>query len=217
MELETIFLDSKWLILTELSHRKLSPTELAKKTGTTIANISTQLRLLEALDFVKSERLSNVGKGQPRKLFSLKKEFAYVVLCTNTVAGKKLFKINDEEKYFFSVWMMSDQVPPFVMMKFYLDNMKKLEDAVSIGFLGKNGKEIELVIVHPNPESLYYINQINLEHDNKQYNFKVHVHKKEDFLSGIDKKEDYFISLVKKAFILLDKESILSKTKKGAK
>ena len=90
MEIETIFSESKWKILTELSQGSLSPSELAKKTGTSLANISTQVRLLEALGFIDKKKLINRAKGEPRKIYSLKKEFAYMILGTKTVMGKKM-------------------------------------------------------------------------------------------------------------------------------
>src|SRR3990172_2029627 len=101
MDIESIFFDSKWSILTELSHAPMSPSELAQKTGTSLANISTQLRLLEALDFIEKERLTNTAKGKPRKLYSLKKEFAYLVLGTRSAIGKKMIKLDSETMPFF--------------------------------------------------------------------------------------------------------------------
>jgi len=133
MELESIFTDSKWRIITELSHNSLSPTNLAKKTGTSLPNISTQLKLLEALDFVEKNKLNNVGKGNPRKIYSLKKEFAYVIVGTKNAVGKRMIKLNSDSKFFFSSLLISEQKAGYLLVKlffvifFYLKSSTKLK------------------------------------------------------------------------------------------
>ncbi|HLD97559.1 MAG TPA: helix-turn-helix domain-containing protein [Candidatus Nanoarchaeia archaeon] len=94
MELATLFTEQRWNILKHLSDEKLSPLQLANITNTTIANISQQLRLLEAANLIKKERLPNRDKGQPRTLFSLSEDYAYLILITDKFAGKKLVKLS---------------------------------------------------------------------------------------------------------------------------
>ena len=60
MELETLFTEQKWNILKSLSEGKFSPLQLANRSNTTIANISQQLRLLEAAELVKKEKIKNI-------------------------------------------------------------------------------------------------------------------------------------------------------------
>ena len=63
MELATLFTEQKWNIIKSLSLGKFSPLQLAQRSDTTMANISQQLRLLEAASLVKKENcgLLNVG------------------------------------------------------------------------------------------------------------------------------------------------------------
>ncbi len=215
MEIESIFVNSKWRILTELSHNSLSPTALAKKTGTSIANISTQLRLLEALDFIGKEKLSNVGKGEPRKLYSLKKEFAYLILATKSVIGKKMFKLDEESMMFVSVWMISDSQAPYLLMKLYFNHEALLKDSISIGYLGMRGEELEIVIVHEQPNQVHGLNEKYVTRNDKTYKVKAHVHSMHDFENGVKNKDEYFTSIIKKVFIIKDKDNFLSKLKKG--
>ena len=53
-----MFTEQKWNILQCLSKDKFSPIQLAEKLNTTMANISQQLRLLEAANLVKKEKIS---------------------------------------------------------------------------------------------------------------------------------------------------------------
>ena len=64
MDYGTILTDSKWNIIKELSEKEQTPTELADKTKTTLANISQQLRLLEAYGIVKKERTESSKKPE---------------------------------------------------------------------------------------------------------------------------------------------------------
>ena len=76
MELEPMFTEQKWNILKCLSEEKYSPLQLAEKLDTTMANISQQLRLLEAANLVKKKKIKNRDKGKPRTLFSLTDDYA---------------------------------------------------------------------------------------------------------------------------------------------
>ena len=99
MELETLLIGSKWQIIEQLTKKKQSPLELAKKLGTTIANISQQLRLLELGNIVKKEKTGASGLGKPKTLFSLKQEFAYIIIASDKKADKKLITLTKKEKY----------------------------------------------------------------------------------------------------------------------
>ena len=95
MELEPMFTQQKWNILKCLSEEKLSPLQLAEKLDTTMANISQQLRLLEAANLVKKEKIRNRDNGKPRSLFSLREDCAYLIPTMQKFANKKLLKVSD--------------------------------------------------------------------------------------------------------------------------
>ncbi len=217
MDLESVFTDSKWNILAELSHGSLSPTELANKTGTSVANISTQIRLLEALDFIEKEKLNNVGKGEPRKLFSLKKEFCYLILGTKFAVGKKMIRLDDENMPFFTSLMINDPMVSYIIMKLFLDHENIIKESLAIGYVSCKNEEVEILLISQTPSSFYHLNEKHIIRNNRTFKIKAHVHTKEALQSGINNKEEYFISLIKKVYILLDKENILAKLKKGGK
>lgn len=88
MELEPLFTSTKWEILQALARRPQSPLQIADMLGTSIANISMQIRLLEASGLVVKERTGESEAGKPRFLYSLRQEFAYVVLASHNGAFK---------------------------------------------------------------------------------------------------------------------------------
>ena len=109
MELETMFTEQKWNILKCLSNEKFSPLQLAEKLNTSMANISQQLRLLEATNLVKKEKIKNRDKGKPRALFSLTSDYAYLISAMNSFANKKLLKPTPHQKIVLKIWFIEDQ------------------------------------------------------------------------------------------------------------
>jgi DNA-binding transcriptional ArsR family regulator len=104
MDQETLFTASKWQILKLLSEQPLSPIELAARSNTSVANISQQLRLLEMAGLVKSERIPNREKGQPRILYSLAGNHSFLIAATNDFVEKKLLKLSSYNKAILRIW-----------------------------------------------------------------------------------------------------------------
>ena len=104
MDQSTLFTTSKWDLLQVLSDGEASPIELARKSRTSLANISQQLRLLELAGFVKSRRISNRDKGKPRVVYSLTDEFAFIVVAASRFVEKKFIKLSPPQKATLRCW-----------------------------------------------------------------------------------------------------------------
>lgn len=104
-----MFSEQKWNILKCLSHEKLSPLQLAERLNTTMANISQQLRLLEAANLVKKEKIKNRDRGKPRALFSLSEDFVYLIPAMNSFADKKLLHATTHHKTILKIWFLKNQ------------------------------------------------------------------------------------------------------------
>ena len=98
MDLETLLTGTKWDIIELLAQSKFSPSELAKKLNTTIANISQQLRLLQTAGLIKKKRTGSGKPGKPRMLFSLSNNYAFVIVFSDGFSEKKLVSISDKER-----------------------------------------------------------------------------------------------------------------------
>src|SRR3989338_1324085 len=110
MEIETMFTDQRWNILKAISNEPLSPLQLSEKLNTTIANISQQLKLLEAMNLVKKEKIRNRDKGKPRTLFSLNGEYALLVPTTMHFAEKKLVHLTPHQKTIMRIWFLPQEL-----------------------------------------------------------------------------------------------------------
>lgn len=209
MEIESILTESKWKILAELSHSPLSPKELAKKTNTTIANISTQVRLLEALGFVEKSSVAK-APSKARKLYTLKKEFCYIILGTRTVIGKRMLS---NDLFFFKAMMINDKNAGSLMIKLFCANEEDFRDA-TFGYISLDDETFELLIISNEPEKFEHLNNEKLSWNKSSYNIKAHIHKAGDFEAGFYRRNEYFLSLIKKVLILQDNE-FLTRLKKG--
>jgi hypothetical protein len=206
MDIESLFSESKWDIISSLAHDDLSPSQLADITKTSPANISTQLRLLQAMDIVESERLNNVGKGEARKQYSLKKDFAYLVLASKTSVGKKLIRLDGDIAPFFIFWMITDSKTTLELMKYYCKHEKTLKKCDAWGYLGKHEDKYELLVIHKEPEKI--------KHTLNKENFFIRVHHLDEVKHGLEKNDDYFISLVKRVSIVFDNVELIKLKKR---
>jgi len=151
MELELLFSDQKWNILRSLSEGKFSPLQLAEKLNTTIANISQQMRLLEAANLVKKEKVRNRDKGKPRTLFSLSDDCAYLIPTMNDFAAKKLLKVNDHHRIILRIWFLENPELHPQLERFYW-KIEPLIEKVSAILINSDSKDI--IVISDNPSEI---------------------------------------------------------------
>ena len=104
MDHETLYTASKWDILKHLEREPHSPLELAKLCGTSIANVSQQLRLLDMAGLVTSERIPNRDKGKPRVLYRLAGHYSYLIATSGDFVDKKLLPLSEINKVIMRIW-----------------------------------------------------------------------------------------------------------------
>ncbi len=145
MELETLFTQQKWNILSALSESKHSPLQLADRTNTTIANISQQLRLLEAAHLIKKEKVRNRDKGKPRTLFSLSNDYAYIISAIDGFADKKLLKLDNFHKLLFKTWFFEDPELQYCTEKFLWGIERHIRD-IDLIAIKPTGEKMNIVV-----------------------------------------------------------------------
>ena len=146
MELDLFFSNSKWDILSELAKEPRSPMQLAKVFDTSIANISQQLRLMEAMNLVAKTKIQNKEKGKPRMQYSIKNELIYLVRLGKNFAKKEFLEPEPFNTFTFNVLATQSKKDQFYLMKFFWENSEVLANA-SIGLFKNNDETIELFVV----------------------------------------------------------------------
>jgi len=109
MEQETLYTAAKWDVLKALEMSSKSPIELAKEANTSVSNISQSLRFLELAGIVKSERIGNRDKGQPRVMYSLLGNKAYMIVTSKNFVDKKPMQLSDYKKMILRIWFYENE------------------------------------------------------------------------------------------------------------
>jgi len=143
MEKEILFTTSKWEIIKSISIKPQSPLGIAKILNTTVANVSQQLRLLEAAGLVNKQRVANTGAGQPRALFSLSGDFLFMSLASNGLAKKELFNISKLQVVISRIWLLN--IPESdILSKFIYSNENILDKVKNLYFVSVKGSKFVL-------------------------------------------------------------------------
>jgi DNA-binding transcriptional regulator GbsR (MarR family) len=109
MELDSFLASPRWEILSLISERPSSPIELAEKTKTTVSFVSQQLKLLEAAQIVIKTKTGAFEKGKPRNLFSISKDFLYLIILTNGFSEKKQIDLDYYKKAILQSWLVDNK------------------------------------------------------------------------------------------------------------
>ena len=146
MEQETLYTSSKWDILKALALGSKSPIDLAKEANTSLANVSQQLRLLELAGIVKSERIPNRDKGQPRILYSLSGNNSYLVITSPVFVDKKSILLQQYQLEIMKIWFCEDISLHYYMEKYYWDNEEKFSNLKILAFDYTDSQNIKIMV-----------------------------------------------------------------------
>ena len=196
MELGTLFTEQKWNILKSLSEGKFSPLQLARRSNTTIANISQQLRLLEAAELVKKEKIQNREKGKPRTLFSLSHDYAYLVSTMKDFAKKRLLELSDYHKIILRILFLENSELHYYLIKFYWE-IEDYLDQVQMIIVVPNTEEIKVVMVSDKAKEIEKkIGTITIKRpDNKQKFIKIQGIAKDELIKLVKQGKEPFSSV----------------------
>jgi len=210
VDFETLFVESKWRILTELAQKKQSPTELAKKTNTSVANISQQLRLLEAYGIVKKQKVKSKNEpGKPRTLYEIGKEATHIIHIERTIAEKKLFEKNNWTQAAINALMLEKEEDAYFIIKF-LCKEEIFNKCKSLFIIRNNHDSIEVLLITKNFEDIrkdYSSIELTGLNNNKK-KIIIWSHDLPEIETGITEKNEYFINLTNKMRIIYDPSNL---------
>jgi hypothetical protein len=146
MEQETLYTSSKWDILKALELSSKSPIDLAKEANTSLANVSQQLRLLELAGIVKSERIPNRDKGQPRILYSLSGNNSYLLITSPEFVNKKSMLLQQHQIELMKIWFCEDVSLHYYMEKCYWNNEEKFFGLKILAFDYTDSQNIKIPV-----------------------------------------------------------------------
>ncbi|MGM5483830.1 MAG: ArsR/SmtB family transcription factor [Nanobdellota archaeon] len=151
MDTEILFTTSKWDIIQEISKKPCAPLEIAKNLRTTAANVSQQLRLLEASGLITKKRLANAGAGKPRALYLLSDEFIQMAVVANGESKKSLVHANKAQIIVSRSWFLNNEDSNLIS-KFVYNNETMLENIKELYYCGSDENTINLSVEMKNSQ-----------------------------------------------------------------
>ena len=218
VEIGEVFTKSKWSILKELSKGPRSASEIAAKAGQSTANVTVQLKLMEAQGIARKAKLPEAPKakkkaGKPKIPYELVQDFVVMGVIKPGMADLKIsrFKdLDDFQKYLFNAMGCLSQESQYALIKHSCEtNLLKKADAV--GLLGEQGNEIELFVLMESGLLEYREKHSNINIDGLGKTKKIisWSHNRKEVEEGLAKGDEYFVKLVKGSRELLDKKGAL--------
>ncbi|MCK5282026.1 MAG: winged helix-turn-helix transcriptional regulator [Nanoarchaeota archaeon] len=214
MEITTLFAEQKWNIIKSLSKDKFSPLQLAERSDTTIANISQQLRLLEAAELVKKEKIKNRERGKPRTLFSLSNDYVFLVSAMKNFAKKRLLVLSDYHKVILRILFLENTDLHYYLAKFYW-KIEEYLDSIKAIIVLPDGNEIKVVIVADKAKEIERkISPVEIKKPNKESKSIKIRGITQDELVKLVKQGKHPFSSVEDLQVIYDPEGIISDLEK---
>lgn len=212
MKFETLLSNSKWDILTAVAKRERSASEIARATKTSLANISQQTKLLEALGYLRREDDRSGKRGRPRTTYSLKKEVAHLALLTHGFAGKKELHLDDFHTMILRLWFFPTNEDHYYLQKFFWQEEAFITECTALAIVETNRTEIHLLALVPEEKLAHFREAKSKSVVYGQHGKKsiiIWTHTTAELEEGIARKEPYFLNLLKKPHIIKDEQQLL--------
>ncbi|MFC2135624.1 ArsR/SmtB family transcription factor [Bacteroidota bacterium] len=214
MEYGALLTDSKWDIIKELSIKEQTPTDLAAKASTSLANISQQLRLLEAYRLVKKEKkVQNKQPGKPRTVYSIDKEINYVIAVSDNYAVKKELELDYFQKAIFNMCVAGSNENIYFIEKFFITNEEVVKKCDAVGLVREDESKIELLLITKHIQSIRekYSNQSVENLEGKKKTIVCWTHNMDEMEEGLKTKNEHFLNLTKNLFPIIEKDLLIKK------
>ena len=208
---DTLLTGIKWRVLEETASSELSPTQLAKRLGTTVAYASQQLKLLEAHGYLKKERVDKGIGGRKnndtRIKYSVNKNSLYLTLLRPYLTERKELKLNPQNSFISNVLCADLKEDGFCLLKFFFNHQDLFERMDLLFYVESVKDEIHLLVITDDLASFRgEKSSVTITCQGITKNLKFWSHTITEFRLGLEKKEKYFEDHVQKALLLYERK-----------
>ncbi|MEK6845253.1 MAG: nucleotidyltransferase domain-containing protein, partial [Nanoarchaeota archaeon] len=145
--------NTQWAIITELSSRDKTPSELAKKLNLSLPSIHFQLKQLESEQLIyKEERKS--GKTRPFTVYSLREGFLSITQAIPGEVRKVHLNADEEIKLHLRIWSIPQKKYHYFIESYWWKLEKYVENIEAMGIYGsvargnaKDGSDIDILLL----------------------------------------------------------------------
>lgn len=207
---------TKWDIIEQLSKETLSPKELSEKLNTTIANVSQQLKLLEAYGYLKKKK-TDQGKGSRkqtdrRTLYSLAKTTTTITNIQQSNTKRAEVKTHPLHQLMINLLLLDQKENAEPILELYMAHKDLVEKIDAIYLVEQKHEETHLLIITDNT-NIFRVEKSRLELviGQKKHVIVFWSHTLVEFIEGLRRQESYFLNQWKKAKLLLETKIGVSK------
>lgn len=202
---------TRWLILRELSVASRTPKELAQKLSMTIANVSQQLKLLEAYGYLRKER-ADAGPGGRKKadrriMYSLKTRTSMLYTIRPGQIAKQKIKETLLNQLMQNIMLGNFGKDSQYLLKLFIDQQVYFELMDSAYYVDSKDNNIHLLIITEYLDEFRSKKpKIDVEIDGQKKSVVFWSHTSSEILNGVKKGEKYYLDYVKNAKVLFSKK-----------
>jgi DNA-binding transcriptional ArsR family regulator len=213
-EIPDILTSSRWQLLKELAQEEQSATELADTLGTSVSNVTQQLKILEAYNIIISRKSVEKVVGKPKIIYSIKDDIVYAAMLKNGKAEKKIFKLEGFNGFLYNMIFTTGADDSFYILKFMLKHEELLKRCKACGFIKSSKDSVELFILteHVDEIRARFSNLFIEDVNGKTKKIINWTHNEWEINDGLSRKDKYFLDMLWNVEILYDPNGLLAKT-----
>jgi hypothetical protein len=211
--LDDALFGSRWELLRLIAGSPKNPTELAAALGTSLANISQQLKLLEAYGLVVKQKEVYKDKrvGKPRLTYRIARDTSYLGVVSDGFAEKKALSPRDFSSIALRSSLLLEPEEHYVLLKFLIAHEDLLHKCDGIGLIKTSRDAIELFLHTEQVDEIRkkFSNTLVLDYKGKPRKIICWTHAGFEMDEGLSRKDPYFVTMFKSLAILQDRKGSL--------
>lgn len=209
MEFEDVLGNAKWDILAEVAKGERAASDIARATGTSLANISQQTKLLEAWGLLKLGKEPKTGAGKPKLLYRLNKEVAHLAIVRHGYAAKRTLSFDSTDEPLLNILFVPKSEDRYYLFKFLCQHEEYLRQCQAVALVDADDKELHLLVLAPEARLDMFrknYSKVSLKAADGKPGKSIitWTHSAQELRDGFAKGEDYYINFLKKHRILVD-------------
>jgi len=206
---DEIFTGMKWDIIQQLSLQSMTPKEISEKLGTTIANASQQLKLLEAYGYVKKKRI-DLGKGSRKQndrriVYSIARNTTTITNIGSFNTKRAEIKTHPLHSLMINLLLMDLQENAEPILELYISKKDIFDSVEALFLLEQKQNETHLLIITEKTDIFRTEkSKITIDVGQKEHTIIFWSHSFSEFIEGIKRRESYYLNQWKKSKLLLE-------------
>lgn len=163
MEMDEYLGQAKWPILEIIAKGPHSPIEIAQIIGTSVAYVSQQLKLLEAVGLVQKSKTGEFLKGKPRSLYSLTRDLIHITSLVQGQPQKKSIEPTRHQEVIMNIWMYENLTSQKDLEKLYW-TLEPLFDRLQGMYMDLSASKEKLLLITKDKKLKHVIDQFFKKH-----------------------------------------------------